>query len=260
MSAIDKVFTLIDVLAAREEPYGLTELSRASGLDKATTHRLLEAMIRHGYVTKLDEPAQYELSMKLWMLGSRVVARRPLLQLAQQPLRELAEMSGETVYLSVCEGLKAVYLAKIDSRHPLRAHTPIGGRVPLYCGSTGKALLAYFDRADIETVAESLEPFTDRTISTRAALLEALAEVRAQGYATAEGEWDPSISGVAAPIFGPDCTPVASIGITGPIERLNSDLLRSYGPRVAEIAWNLSRSLGCPAESIEDVARAAPAL
>ena len=244
MSVIDKLFTLIEVLAETDEPRGLTELSRLSGLDKATTYRLLESFIRHGYVNKQEETARYELSMKLWTLGSRVVARRPLLQLVQQPLRELADMSGETVYLSVCEDLMAVYLARIDSRFPLRAHTPIGARVPLYCGSTGKAILAYLGAADIDRVAATLEPFTERTIVTREALLAALAEIRAQGYAIAEGEWDPSISGVAAPIFGVDGAPAGSIGITGPIERLNGDQLRSYGPRLAEIAKDLSQSLG----------------
>lgn len=244
---------LIEALAEREEPYGLTELSRATRFDKATTYRLLEALIRHGYVTKLEDQSQYELSLKPWMLGSRVVARRPLMQQVQQPLRELAEMSGETVYLAICEGLEAVYLAKIDSRYPLRAHTPIGGRVPLYCGSTGKALLAYLPQADIDKVAKSLVVFTPRTISTKKALLEELAKMRTQGFAIAEGEWDPSISGVAAPVFGPDSHVIASLGVTGPIERLGSQLLKDYGPRIAEVAWNLSKSLGCPASSPKEV-------
>lgn len=257
MSAVDKIFTLIEVLAARDEPYGLTELARASGFDKATTYRLLDALVRHGYVNKLEEPAQYELSMKLWMLGSKVISRRPLVQIARPFLRELADMSGETVYLSVCEDLMAVYLAKIDSQHPLRAHTPIGGRVPLYAGSTGKALLAYLDAGDIDRVAATLEPFTPRTIATREALLEALAEVRQQGFALAEGEWDLSISGVAAPVFGHDGRIVASLGITGPIERLTGALLRGYGPRLRAVAWNLSRALGCPSETPEEAGKAA---
>ncbi|MGE0503620.1 MAG: IclR family transcriptional regulator [Rhizobiaceae bacterium] len=254
MSSLDKVFTILEVMAARDEPYGLTELARATSFDKATTYRLLEALIRHGYVTKLESAPQYELSLKLWMLGSRVVARRSLMQHAQNALRELADLSGETVYLAISDKTEAVYVAKVDSRYPLRAHTPIGGRVPLYCGSTGKALLAYLDEDQVDAVAKTLRPFTPRTIVTRKGLLEELARIRARGFALAEGEWDLSISGVAAAVFGADGNLAASIGVTGPIERLGHARLTELGPRVAQVAWRLSKTLGCPADSPTELA------
>jgi IclR family transcriptional regulator, KDG regulon repressor len=140
-------------------------------------------------------------------------------------------------------------MARIDSPHFLRAHTPIGGRVPLYCGSTGKALLAYLSDQEIKRVGKSLTAITPRTITRYDVLLKELARIRARGYATSVGEWDLSISGVAAPVFGSDGNVVASIGVTGPVERLNEAKPTKLGPQVAGVAWELSEQLGCPPSS-----------
>lgn len=248
MASVDKVFHLIEVMTERAEPFGLTELARAAGLDKGTTHRLLESLIGHGYVTRTAD-SLYELTLKLWTLGARTVGRRSVVAQVPPFLKKLATLTGETVYLTIVDNLEAVYMARIDSPHYLRPHTPIGGRVPLYCGSTGKALLAYLSDQEIKRVGRSLIAVTPRTITRYDVLLKELARIRAKGYATSVGEWDLSISGVAAPVFGSDGNVVASIGVTGPVDRLNETSLTKLGPQVAGVAWELSEQVGCPPSS-----------
>ncbi|MCR5942775.1 IclR family transcriptional regulator [Ochrobactrum sp. XJ1] len=244
MASLDKVFKLIDVLASRSEPFGLTELATVAGLDKGTTHRLLEALIGHGYVNRSMDSPKYELSLKLWTLGSRVVADRSVMTLSRSYMERLVKLTGETVYLTICDNLEAVYMARIDSPRLVRAHTPMGGRVPLHSGSTGRALLAHLPEEEIERVCERLTKFTENTITDKATLLLELERIRSNGYAISVGEWELSISGVAAPIFGHDRRVVASLGVTGPVDRLSGSRLKELGPCVAEAALELSEELG----------------
>lgn len=135
-------------------------------------------------------------------------------------------------------------MARIDSPRLLRAHTPMGGRVPLHTGSTGKALLAYLPDWQIAKVAENLKGYTPYTITSPSKLREELARIRTKGYATSVGEWEESISGVAAPVFGRDGHVVASLGVTGPVERLDLKRLEKLGPSVAKVALELSKEVG----------------
>ena len=244
MASLDKAFKLIDVLASRGEAFGLTELARAAELDKGTTHRLLEQLIGYGYVNRSSDAPKYELSLKLWSLGCKVVSHRSILKLSHEYLQRLVRLTGETTYLTINDHLEAVYMARVDSPRLVRAHTPMGGRVPLYAGSTGKALLAYLPEWQIAEATENLKGFTKFTITDANKLREELARVRAKGYSTSVGEWEESISGVAAPVFGHDGHVIASLGVTGPVERLDLKSLEKLGPDVAEIALELSTELG----------------
>jgi DNA-binding IclR family transcriptional regulator len=198
--SIEKALRLLELLARSETPLGVTEIARLLGLNKATAYRLLETLTRHGYVVRRLGPPRYEPTLKLWELGSAVLSRRDIVRVAQPVIEQVAEQTGETVFLAVPDGHDAVYVAKIDTEHPLRTFTPIGGRVPLHCGSTGKAILAFRSDAFIEEVARDLVGFTPATITTRDGLWREMLDIRRQGYAINQDEWRPGISGVAAPI------------------------------------------------------------
>ncbi|HUC61715.1 MAG TPA: IclR family transcriptional regulator [Alphaproteobacteria bacterium] len=241
---IAKAIRLIETLAREPPPHGVSELARALGLNKTTVHRLLNGLARLGYVKQGDRAGTYELTMKLWEIGTHILAQRDVSRIATGILRELAGQTGETVHLAIPDGQDVVYIDKADGAHPLRIFTPIGGRVPLYCGSTGKCVLAFQAPAFIDSVGRNLKAFTPRTITAPARLLRELETVRQQGYAINVGEWRIGISGVAAPIRDRVGTVVASVGASGPSNRLPVSALRAMSPLVIASAARISAELG----------------
>ena len=235
---------VLELLADADEGIGLSELARAARMDKATVFRMVETLAARGYVARCEGSTKYELTVRLWELGHRVIARRDISRVARPFLRRLAEQTGETAYLAVPDGFDAVYIDKFDSANAVRTFMPIGGRMPLYCGSTGKVLLAFQTDDRFEAVARKLKPVTRFTITSRARLLREIRQVRRRGFALNQNEFRLGISGVAGPVRDGTGNVVASFGITGPSERMPLEKLERLGPIVVAIADEASTELG----------------
>src|SRR4051794_31001478 len=96
----------------------------------------------HGYVRQVPVFSTYELTTKIWELGSLAIRRMGLLKIARPAMIRLAEQTTETVHLSILDDTEIVYVDKIDSAHHIRAHTSVGSRAPAWAVATGKAMLA----------------------------------------------------------------------------------------------------------------------
>lgn len=246
---MDKTFlkglTLIEALSNSDRPRGVTELATELGLTKSNVHRMLAALAARGYVKKDVEHGRYELTIRLWELGSGVIGRLNVKAVAFPFMQRLAEQARETVHLSILDGLGVVYIDKIDSPEPVRAYSTVGGRAPAYCVATGKALLAFQPAKVIATIPfGQLKAYTDRTITQRDALLQELERVRQNGYSVNRGEWRITVRGIAAPIFDANNAVVAAIGLSGPRERFNENKLREYARLIRNAGESISREMG----------------
>ena len=242
--ALVKALRILEHLARADRPQGVTELAGAFGLSKSSVHRPLTTLMRLGYVHQDTETERYTASLKLWEIGSHVLARLDLKRVAAEPMAELAASTGETVHLSVLDGSDVVHIDKIECQHPIRAYSRVGGRVPAHCIATGKAMLAFQTDALIEAVAANLSAATPETIVDRDQLLGELAQIRRTGIAISRGGWQQGVDGIAAPIHDATGSIAAGIGISGPAIRLRSRERARYAPLVAEAAAKISRALG----------------
>jgi len=172
-----------------------------------------------GYVSQCPDRS-YRASLKIWKLGTMVMNHTNLAQLATTAMNSLAQATGESVHLSVRDGLKVLYIEKIDSAQSVRAYTVRGGSAPLHCVATGKVLLAYNYDALRAPIAGTLEAFTPKTITTLKALDAEIASIRKTGLAINAGEYRADVGGIAAPILDDDGNVLAAIGISGPLSRL----------------------------------------
>ncbi|HTJ98024.1 MAG TPA: IclR family transcriptional regulator [Bordetella sp.] len=225
-------------------PRTIEELASRVGLTRSNTHRTLQTLAHAGYIVKDDHSGEYRATVRLFELGARQLAQLDVRKLAQSAMRQLAERSGETVHLSLLDGMEVVYIDKIDSPQPVRAYSYIGGRAPAYAVATGKALLAYQPDGYIGRHASVLQAHTPKTITAMAALEEELRKIRRQGYAANRGEWRATVGGVAVAIFNSLSQPVAALGISGPLERLGAARMRELAPVVAECARQVSELMG----------------
>lgn len=244
-----KGLRVLETLAARSESGTITALSQELGLTKSNTHRTLQTLVSAGYVRTNTDDATYECTLKLFEVASLVTAHLDVRQVSDPYLQRLARETQETVHLSVLEGLEIIYINKVEGSHPVRAYSTIGGRAPAYCVATGKALLAWQPAQRLAGIPDELRRWTDNTFDRRDALLKELAETRRRGFSVNKGEWRDTVGGAAAPIFDARNRPIASIGITAPLERMTLPDLLGHGPLVIRTAQDLSRRLGANVES-----------
>jgi DNA-binding IclR family transcriptional regulator len=154
--------------------------------------------------------------MKVWQLGQSVVENLNLRGITKPHLINLAQQTGETVYLAVRDGLSVIYIDKIDSTKPIRSFTPKGGSAPLHCVATGKVLLA----ADYDTLRDSirerLTKFTSETITSIRKLDADMQATRDRGYSIDNGEYRERIHSFASPIYLPNGKAIAALGVSAP--------------------------------------------
>lgn len=244
-----KGLDVLEALCKSSSPRGVSELARELGLTKSNLHRTLQTLVRAGYVRGALVAGTYECSLKLFELASGIVARLDVRQSADVYMQQLASLTKETIHLSVLDGWDVIYLNKIESLHPVRAYSSIGGRAPAHCVASGKALLAWQGENFLQQLPTTLVAPTARSLSTREALFVELAKVRRQGFATNRGEWRDGVGGVAAIVFDVAGTPVASLGISGPLERMRPAAIRKHSQLVVDAAIGLSGALGYSAQN-----------
>jgi IclR family transcriptional regulator, KDG regulon repressor len=240
-----KGLSVLEALARMDvAPRSVDDVADQVGLSRSNAHRTLQTLIHAGFVEHDAMTGAYRTSMKLFSLGVRQLGQLDVRRAATRHIAELARESGETVHLSVLDGVDVIYIDKIDSVQPIRAYSMVGGRAPAHAVATGKALLAAGGEECVARLGRPLARYTPATIVDPAALKAELARAARLGYAMNRGEWRDGVGGVAAPVFNGFARPVAAIGISGPLDRLTLARMKAMAPAVMDSAAALSRELG----------------
>ena len=238
-----KSLAMLEHLVGLGRPTGITELAHATGLQKSNVHRILSTLRFMGYVRSTAE-STYEPTLRAWEVGQRIHSRMDLAATARPHLKRLVQETDETSHVAIFDGVEIVYVEKLESANPVRAHTPLGGRAPAYCTASGKALLCGQPPAVVEEVARRSVRHTPSTITRHEDLLQALKHVRERGYGTNVGEFRPNVAGVAAPVANQRGDVIAAVGIAGPLDRLKPARIRQLAPVVVSVAADISAALG----------------
>lgn len=246
---MDKAFVkglrLIEALAHSEAPRGVTDLAAELALTKSNVHRLLTTLQMHGYVRQIPVFSTYELTTKIWELGSQTIRRMGLLKIARPAMLRLAQKTSETVHLSILDDKEIVYVDKIESQHHIRAHTSVGSRAPAWAVATGKAMLAQMPDTYIDRFEGGFQKFTETSRASLQELRQDLDQARADGYcAVYHGEWREGIAAVACAILDRSNQLVGAIGVSGPDSRLKRRQILALAPYVIEAARDIGTSLG----------------
>jgi DNA-binding IclR family transcriptional regulator len=227
-------------LFTNERPeMSLAEISRASGLNKTTTHRLLRALQSESLIDRNPATSAYSLGAGLMALGVQALASSDLRRRVRPVLRTLARETGETATLEVPFEDSMLILDEVAGNHVIGAAGNIGTRWPIHATSTGKAWLA-FDEAGIERLASELKALTGSTLTDRDALKPQLAEIRRRGYAITVDEVEDGFTAVATIIRGVLGDVQGALSIGGPTQRLTSSRRAELGATLCRAAQRLS--------------------
>lgn len=245
LAAGRKVLSALSRLASSRSGLSLSELAEDLGLARSTVHRLLQDMISMGFAVQDPTTKRYWAGPE----SERIANSRPsydLLGAVAQPFLEAIQAeSGETSFVSVIDRYDLLSLNCVLSESRLRMWGRPGDRGPLHATSQGKAVLSMVDEETLDRVLNVIElrAFTAQTIVDRSRLLEALAEIREQGFATNNQERDDGIVSIAVP-FDAGHGIVAATSIGAPIQRIGLDgLISLWIPALKQVAVSISEQM-----------------
>ncbi len=242
VQVIERIFTLLEILADREEAMSLKDISEKSGLHPSTTHRILNDLATGRFV---DRPTagHYRLGMRLLELGNLVKARLNVRDAALVPMRDLHKLIQQPVNLSMRQGDEIVYVERAYSeRSGMQVVRAIGGRAPLHLTSVGKLFLAFDDPQRLRTYATRTGLFgqTRNSITQLAMLERELSKARQQGIARDNEELELGVRCMAAGIYDDQGKLVAGLSISAPADRLDEQWLA----KLQTTANQISAALG----------------
>ena len=243
IQVIERMFTLIDALASRQEPMSLKDISALTGLHPSTTHRILNDLAVGRFVDRPPESGAYRLGMRLLELGNLVKGRLSVRDAALAPMRELYRQIQQPVNLSVRQGDEIVYIERaLSERSGMQVVRAIGGRAPLHLTSTGKLFLAADEPQRVRAYAArtGLAGHTRNSITQLPALERELARARQQGVARDNEELEPGVRCIAAGIHDDQGKLIAGLSISAPADRLDEQWL----PKLQDTARQISSALG----------------
>jgi DNA-binding IclR family transcriptional regulator len=213
VAAVDRAVAVLHAVARADDACSLAELAAATGLYKSTILRLAASLDAGGLVVR-GADGRFRLGAGAAELGARFQRSAGPEEFLLPLMRELAEESGESVAFYVPAGRQRLCLYRVESRQALRYSVREGDVLPLELGSGGRMLMAHLGAAG---------PLYDR--------------IRAAGYYHSDGERDPDVAGLSAPVFRAGGEIAGALTVAGPRQRLAPDRVRSLvGPLMARAA------------------------
>jgi IclR family KDG regulon transcriptional repressor len=244
IGVLGKAFDLLDLLDGNE-PLTLTELSHRSGMNKATTLRILSNLEGRRYVER-NEAGRYSLGVRLLQLGNRKSAGLDLRTIARPVLVALHSAFGETVNLAVPGERGIVYIDILESPFGLRMAASVGSSDDFHSTAIGKAIAAQWSEERTQEMLGKgvLGSKTPQTIIEPGDLVRELTLVRARGFATDNEENEAGARCVGAPVFDHTGACVGAISISGPASRMSEERMSHIAVRVVDAARDISSRLG----------------
>jgi len=222
---------------------GISELARGLALTRSTTHRYVATLATLGYLEQDGPTRKYRLGPRVLDLGFSVLASLDLREVAAPHLRRLTDSTGHTSNLAIRDDTDVILIDRVRGRpgryHHLEFTLHVGSRIPAYCSATGKALLAFLPRPDLEQVLERMDLVQrgPRTLTDKRALLAELDHVRRTGIAVNDEELESALRSIAAPVRARSGEVVAAVNVAVPWSpAAMSELVSRLGPTVRATA------------------------
>jgi IclR family acetate operon transcriptional repressor len=224
IESVDNVLRLL-LMVAQQGQVRVSEASAELGTAVSTAHRLLAMLAHHGFVTQDPDSKAYKAGHVLLRIGLRSVANLDIRTLLRPFLEELRDETEETVHAAVLQGNQVMFIDCAESPRALRVASRVGTTMWAHCTSVGKAWLACESDDFLRGLYPSprLPALTPDSITSRAALMKELAEVRRRGYSHNEGESEIGVGSVSCAVCDRHGRPVASISVSIPLARMSPE-------------------------------------
>lgn len=199
--AIDKCFSILELLAQTGEPMGISDLSGRLGLNKSTVFNIAHTLLDLNVMEKQPD-GKFALGTRFYILGSLAGKRSDLLQVAHPYLEKVSEKTRLSAFLGIRSDRQSVLIDKVDSANGIKLSSEIGMQMPVLAGAGIKAMLSQLSDGEIDEILDrtELSRYTPNSIIDRAAYKKEILEVRKQGIAYDREEYIEGMVALATPV------------------------------------------------------------
>lgn len=238
----------LEVLAcyrSGDKALGNQDIAQRCKLPKSTVSRLTATLTRLGYLVQVEDTGKYRLGTATLSLGSAMLARMDVRQVARPLMQELADFSRAMVSLGTRDRLSMIYVENCRSSAALTLSLDVGSRIPVATSAIGRAWLAAVserERADVMERVQELDEFAWPDL--RAGIERAVADHRSLGVTCSFGDWQKDVNAIARAFSPGQGLPPMAINCGGPSFNLSKDfLLNEVRPRLIDVAHRLEAAL-----------------
>jgi len=246
IQSVNRAITILSLFSHRRPRLGITEISRILNLPKGTVHGLVRTLLNAGFLQQEPETRKYQLGLKLYEMGITLAVNLEINQKAVGLANKLAKSVSLVSRIAIWDGDSALITLNVDPRSNSLFVHQIGPRIPAYCSSVGKAILAFLNNEELNAYLSRTEliPYTPKTITQKERLLNELEETRQRGYSIDQEETTLGLVCIGAPIFGKGGHLEASISLSGDPGRFRKKQLKGLCEKLIKTAGEISRSMG----------------
>jgi IclR family pca regulon transcriptional regulator len=244
MTSLARGLAILQAFDLRRRALTVSQASEATGISRAASRRCLYTLERLGFVS--EEAGRYSLRPKVLTLGFAHLSSVPLASAAQPLLDRCRDRLHESCSLGVLDGGEVFYQARAETSRIMSIALFVGTRLPAYCTSMGRVLLAHLSETALRDYLDTLvlHPRTSRTVTSKAEFREILMNVRRTGYAVIDQELELGLRSIAVPVRDREGTVVASINVGTQSARVSiRELSQRLLPELRSAAVELSEKL-----------------
>jgi len=235
VSGFARGLKVIEAFEETRQRLSIASAAKLTGLDRATVRRSLLTLAELGYADY--DGKFFALTPKILRLGHAYLSATPLPAIIQPHLDQLSERAGQSASASVLEGTEIVYIARASQRRVMSINLTPGSRLPAYCASMGRVLLASLPESEAHAILKKteLKQNTPMTKTDPEELIAELRRVHAQGYAIIDQELEIGLCSIAVPVENDRGQTVAAINIGAPAAHvIASAMAARYLPLLQE--------------------------
>jgi IclR family transcriptional regulator, pca regulon regulatory protein len=220
--SLERGLAVLSTFTPDRPALGISELARKLDLTRSTTHRYVATLATLGYLQQDESTRKYRLGPRVLDLGFSMLGSLELREIAAPHLRRLTDTTGHTSNLAIRDDTDVILIDRVRGRpgryHHLEFTLHVGSRLPSYCSATGKALLAFLPRPDLDQLLDRID-FVQRgprTLTSKTALLAELDHVRRTGVAVNDEELESALRSIAVPVRSRSGRVIAAVNIAIP--------------------------------------------
>jgi len=249
--SLERGLAILSSFSSGRQLIGVSELARELALTRSTTHRYVATLARLGYLQQDAGTRKYSLGPRVLELGFTAINSMELRHVAAPHLQRLCDETGHTVNMGILDDVDVVYVERCRASRSRQSEIDldlhVGSRLPAYCTSLGKVLLAFLPDDERDEIVSRIE-FARRgpnTLTSKATLLADLERVRATGIAVNNEELAYGLRSVAVPVLSGDGKAVAAVNLAAHRAMASlDDLVARLGPLMQRTAAEISAQLG----------------
>ncbi|MEO8655114.1 MAG: IclR family transcriptional regulator [Ramlibacter sp.] len=245
VTALARGLQVLACFRSGDSQLGNQELAERCGLPKSTVSRLTMTLTRLGYLIQTPDTGRYRLGMATLSLGSAMLSRLDLRQVARPLMQELAAFSGASVSLGARDRLSMIYIEHCRGPAALTLSMDVGARIPLAASAIGRAYLAVIDEAQRAQIMDEVrEDDPAAWPKVRAGIERAVKDHARLGVTCSFGDWQKDVNGIARAFQPGGGLPPMAISCGGAASSLAKDfLLEQVRPRLVQLTQRLEATL-----------------